>query len=238
MNLLDFQNNIIDDIYAKKSSVMPEIYALNTKTALKNQLESVYPVCQKIVGNKFFYKACDEYIHKNCLKSYDLTFYGQTFSEHLNKIILNLELSIRDKIKYLPDLAKWEWGIHFAQCGPNNHNFFKYPEDLLNINLDDKEIISPKNSTLIYSNYGIEAIWQAHESDWIKNQDFELQINLGAYYWFIGLVNNQLEIQTLTQSEFQILTKIKSVGISECHMEPDLNNNLVDSLHKGRLILV
>ena len=102
--------------------------------------------------------------------------------------------------------------------------------------------ISSVNGDLINQ---IEKIWQAHQSNEINNPHYELTIEMGEYYWWIGLVDSQLLKQRISHSTFLLLSDIKNKGIlpalegvAEKGLEVNATTDLVISLQKGRLILL
>lgn len=250
MNLLQIQLNMLQNIYSDSLKASHNIYTNNTKMALSHHLETVYPVCYQWVGEQFFKKACFEYIQQYYLTEYDLTFYGAFFSDFLDNIIqhkLDKNAKKKEALACLPDLAKWEWAIHQAQCGPNYVNLFLEADKLknLNLNFDEQDIIFPKGSTLLESNYPIEKIWQGHHTNQIQQTEIELNRVSEKYYWWIGLSNNHLLKQSLSQATFLFLNEIRGRGIlaaidwvAEIGLEIDVVEDLVSSLQKGRLILL
>lgn len=248
MNLLQIQLNMLENIYTDKLSDKKKIYSTNTKIALSAHLEMIYPVCQQWVGESFFKKACFDYIQKYPLSHYDLTFYGTLFSAYLKDLVENKLPKNADKnniLDCLPDLVKWEWALHFAQCGPNHINRFREPIDRAEIDFEKVEIGLPNGCSLIYSTYPIEKLWLVHESKEINHPDFDLKLNQGEYYWWIGLVDGQLLKQSISQSTFLLLNEIRHRGIlaaidrvTEITLEINVIDNLVNSLKEGRLILL
>ena len=81
------QLEMLEHIYAGNLKSKQAIYCSHTKATLTSHLEAVYATCYKMVGSSFFKKACLEYIQHYYLTEYDLTFYGEFFSEHLTDII-------------------------------------------------------------------------------------------------------------------------------------------------------
>ncbi len=239
---------MLENIYTGSVNQKQSIYSNHTKTTLANHLQNIYIVCHKMVGASFFKKACLEYIEKYYLTEYDLTFYGEFFSEHLADIIkykLSKNEIKKESLNCLPDLAKWEWAIHQTLCGPNYFNALNHADILLETNFKNKNIAFPSGCTIIQSIYPLEKIWCAHQSDEINQKEYVLNIEYGEYYWWLGLVEGKLLIHSLTKLTWLFLNEVKNKGLmpvleqaSETNQYFNLIDILVDLLRKGQLILL
>lgn len=239
---------MLEHIYTGSLNQQQAIYHTHTNVTLANHLESVYITCNKMVGVSFFKKACLEYIRQYCLTEYDLTFYGEFFSTHLANIIehkLPKTYIKNEGLNCLPDVAKWEWAIHRALCGPNNFNVFNHVDFLSDLDFKNKQVVFPEGCTIIKSDYPLEKIWRAHQTKAINQKEYVLNIQCGEYYWWIGLVENDLLIQPLSKSTWFFLHEVKCKGLSVVLENTaiadhtiNFSNELVESLRKGRLILL
>lgn len=241
------QLEILESIYKSSLDKKKAIYSSHTKAALTNHLEEIYITCFKMVGPSFFKKACLEYIQQYYLTEYDLTFYGEFFSAHLKDILehkLPESYIKKSSLKCLPDLARWEWAIHKALCGPNYFNLFNHADELLDLDLKNKNIILPKGCTLIQSCYPLEKIWDVHQSNKINQNEYVLNIECEEYYWWVGLVESKLVIQSLSKPSWFFLDEVKNKGLMpvieealETNQHDSFIKNLVNSLREGQLIL-
>lgn len=248
MNLHQLQLEMLENIYTGSLNQKQAIYSNNTKIALANHLQTIYIVCHKMVGTFFFKKACLDYIQQHYLTEYDLTFYGEFFSENLTNIIdhkLPKNYIKNEGLNCLPDLAKWEWAIHQALCGPNYLNLFNHADVLTDANFKNRQVVFPPGCALLKSSYPLEKIWRAHQTNEINQRDFILNIECGEYYWWIGLVESELLIQPLSKSAWLFLNEVKNKGLmpvleqaSETNQYATLIDILVDLLRKGQLILL
>lgn len=246
--LYDIQLEMLENIYSGSLNQKQAIYSSHTQVTLSSHLETVYTTCFKMVGLSFFKKACLEYIQQYYLTEYDLTFYGEFFSGHLADIIaykLPITCNKNEGLNCLSDLAKWEWAIHKALCGPNYFNLFNHADELSELDFKNKNIVLPEGCTLIQSSYPLEKIWHVHQSNEINQNEYMLNIECGEYYWWIGLVESKLLIHSLSKSAWLFLNEVKSKGLmpileqaSEINQRLNLTNNLVSSLRDGRLILL
>jgi hypothetical protein len=241
------QLEMLESIYTGSLNQEKAIYSSHTKAALTSHLEAIYITCFKMVGPSFFKKACLEYIQQYYLTEYDLTFYGEFFSQHLKDILehkLPENYIKKSSLKCLPDLARWEWAIHKALCGPNYFNLFNHVDELLDLDLKNKNVVLSKGCTLIQSSYPLEKIWDVHQSNKINQNEYVLNIEYGEYYWWIGLVESELLIQPISKSSWFFLDEVKNKGLMpvleqalETNQDFTFMENLVNSLMKGQLIL-
>ena len=144
-------------------------------------------------------------------------------------------------LKGLPDLAQWEWAIHLAQCGLNHINHINHIGSKA---VDKKNMLFPSGSSLVHSYFPLEEIWAVHKNKKIDQAGFMLKLNLEPKYWYIGLLDGELSIQSIIASEFFVLENIKHKGIDatiaheiKSHQYLDIAENLAESLRQGRLIL-
>ena len=241
MSLHELQVSMLAQIYSRRFQSAQNIYIHNTYIALSTHLQSIYTVCHQMVGPVFFKKACYDYIQENRLKTYDITFYGEGFSHFLAYILENKLPGSIDKnsvLKGLPDLAQWEWAIHFAQCGLNHINHIGSKA------VDKKNMLFPSGSSLVHSYFPLEEIWAVHKNKKIDQEGFMLKLNLEPKYWYIGLLDGELSIQNMTASEFVLLANIKNKGSDatiaheiKSRQYLDIVKDLAESLRQGRLIL-
>ena len=122
---------------------------------------------------------------------------------------------------------------------------FNHAKVLSNLDFKSKNIVLPEGCTIIESVYPLEKIWRAHQSNEINQNEYVLNIECGEYYWWIGLVENELLVQPLSKSAWFFLNEVKNKGLCATleqllavnhHINP--TQDLVDLLRKGQLILL
>lgn len=87
-----------------------EIYQSNVRSALRDTLKQIFPVCLRIVGENYFSQIADRYIRKHPSTCSNLNAYGQHFSSFIQTLLT--QRSELSDFPYLSDLAKLEQLYH------------------------------------------------------------------------------------------------------------------------------
>ena len=139
-----------------------DIYRNNTRGARVRALETIYPVCQTILGDETFRAIAGEFVTADAIGSYDLNRYGETFPRHLRGLIEAGRLP--DEFGYLEDLAGLECKYHAAYYADADPAFdferFEY-------RVHDGEPVYLRPSTtlrLLATAYPIFEIWQLNRA--------------------------------------------------------------------------
>ena len=130
------------------------IYQNNILSNLQDVLGSVYEVCKKLVGEKYFRKIARQFIDQHKSKSGNLDDYGAEFPEFIK------QKESDHKLVYLSQLASLEWQFHqayFDDIAPEIklETLQKIPqEDYFNLSFT----LSP-SAKLINSQFPLYKIW-------------------------------------------------------------------------------
>ena len=184
-------------VFGAGQSVSPreQIYRNNVFISLTGALADIYPVVQRLVGEKFFAQLARRYIRAHPSRSGNL----HDFGKQLTRFITSLSGSIG--LPYLADVAALEWAcheaFHAAEAAP----------------LDFSRLINPENAKaplhpaarLVASRYPVLAIWQANQAD----EPGLVDLDAGAD-WLVVL-RRELEVEILrsTQGEFALLAALR-----------------------------
>jgi Putative DNA-binding domain len=147
------------------------VYRHHVFTTLTAALQSTYPVVCRLVDERFFGYAADQYIRSSLPESPCLIEYGASFAGFL------AEFEPCRALAYLADVARLEWALHSAvhaeESAPLDTTALgALPhEDLprLRFRLDPA-------LTLLSSPWPVDEIWRANQPD----ADPALEVNLGA----------------------------------------------------------
>jgi len=221
--------NFLIDTPKLTTDTQISIYSNSINNNLINALSNIYPVCEKLVGNNFFYVIASEYIKNYPSASPDLADYGKHFSQYLS-----LKHTI-NSVPYLPDIAKLEWAYHRAFHAKNE----------LQLNMDilakytAEQLTScifslPESHVLLTSNYPVDEIWKINQTE---NVD-ELALNYKPVYLYLFRKQHEIHIDKINKIEFMYLQKINShqpfLNICEHFSETaDMSALLVKSLQLG-----
>lgn len=174
------------------------IYRNNVVGNLSNSLKLIYPVCCKLVGEKFFVATGLKFINQFPCLSPDLGDYGEQFADFLAdfKPVKNLP--------YLSDIARLEWHWHRVFCGEDTkvldfQALGKIPQE----KWGDLIFYLPKNSVLLESIYPIHKIWQVNQSD---NQSNEIvSLDEGGVKIFLWRQGYDMRIDLPKDEEWELL---------------------------------
>lgn len=90
------------------------VYRNNMHHNYCEALRAVYPVVERLVGERFFDYAADSYLHRYPSASGDIHGFGNQFHQFL------LEFPPAAQLAYLPDVARLEWAMHEVFHAPDH----------------------------------------------------------------------------------------------------------------------
>lgn len=90
------------------------VYRNNMHHNYCEALRAVYPVVERLVGNRFFLYAADSYLRRFPSTSGDIHGYGDQFPRFLSGFPPAAQLA------YLPDVARLEWMMHEVFHAPDH----------------------------------------------------------------------------------------------------------------------
>jgi len=184
-------------VFGAGHSVSPreQIYRNNVFISLTGALADVYPVVQRLVGEKFFAQLARSYIRAHPSRSGNL----HDFGKHLPGLITSLSSSIG--LPYLADVAALEWAcheaFHAAEAAP----------------LDFSRLINPENAKaplhpaarLVASRYPVLAIWEANQAE----DPGPVDLDAGGDWLIVVRRDLQVEILRSTAGEFALLAALR-----------------------------
>ena len=203
-SLREAQLEFAGRVFGAGQSVSPreQIYRNNVFISLTGALADVYPVVERLVGEKFFAQLARRYMRAHPSRSGNL----HDFGKQLTGFITSLSGSIG--LPYLADVAALEWAcheaFHAAEAAP----------------LDFSRLINPENAKaslhpaarLVASRYPVLAIWQANQAD----EPGLVDLDAGADRLVVLRRELQVEILRSTPGEFALLAALREdVGLGE-----------------------
>jgi hypothetical protein len=197
------------------------IYAGGYVGAILQVLREVYPVCLKLVGDRFFEAMGEYFIVRYPSVSPDLHDYGSEFSEFIKTFPPAASLP------YLGDVAHLEWLYTQAFHGSDSIEF-----DLNSlIALDPREWgriqfhLQPQ-AFLITSIYPIHRIWEVNQPDYTGDDYVDLgEGGVNLIVWRKGL---EMHIDILSDPEYFFLEKISTGSRFEAICAFCLEENISD----------
>ena len=184
-------------VFGAGHSVSPreQIYRNNLFISLTGALADVYPVVQRLVGEKFFAQLARRYIRAYPSRSGNLHDFGSAFAR--------FTLGVEDlkSLPYLPDVAALEWAcheaFHAAEAAPLDFSRLTDPENA-------KAPLHPA-ARLVASRYPILAIWEANHAE----EPGLVDLDAGADWLVVLRRELRVEILRATPGEFALLAALR-----------------------------
>lgn len=197
-------------------------------------LSETYPVCKKLVGEKFFDAMAYQYIQVTPSLYYDLNTYGKSFAEFIE------QFKPAQDLVYLPDTARLEWAISqsFSAINTSPSNLHQL-DKLTDQQHEHIQFLLEPSSFLIQSPYPIDLIWNNNQDN--QDSNTNIQLDDGTTYLIVWHRHFQLQIETLTEQQWTLLISLKAKQtLSEVcetweHTYPDvdINNILTVAIQQG-----
>jgi hypothetical protein len=197
----EFKQNIIADRLPAEKSL--DIYRNNVFGSQTDALRGVYPVIERLVGEKFFETTAHHYIRQYPSHSGDLHDYGQEFAIMLD------ELPTVQSLPFLKDMARLEWVCHRAF----------YAADHPPLNIEQLQTIPQEKYPrlkfelnpaiqFIESEYPVHLIWEVNQPDF----EGEPRVNLdeGGIRLMAQRKNYRVSLQPLDLADWEFLLALKS----------------------------
>lgn len=173
-----------------------KIYQDSINAAKLNNLSSTYPVCQKLVGDHFFWGCARLYIKQSKHSDPNFNLFGGDFAEFLSGF------KPVEQVPYLPDVARLEWAYQQATNAPTYTPCHK--NAFINLNEAENMLLQlPPNSTLLDSPYPILKIWEVNQEEAPKT---EIHLDQGGVKCLVWQKGYDINIDVLSGGQYQFLS--------------------------------
>ncbi len=213
-------------------NLLPEqqlaIYKNNVQGALQKSLSQIYPVCKKVLGEKYFKQIANIYIRNYPSKHYDLNLYGEYFFD-----FMNLQFIQREELKdfpYLSDLVQLEWFYHqvyFAAQG-SVFDFFAYSQLSEQEQAGSVFQLSPCLK-FISSDYPIVSIWQLNQ----EQTDTQQTLSSGLERCCVFRNNNHIKLILIDTKVYTLLSLINGGSTLAELVKKDVDSRLSELIKQG-----
>lgn len=140
-----------------------DIYRNNTLGTLKQTLADTYPVCEMLVGTRYFKQLSTAHVRQYPSIDRNLDHYGSEFSQTLQQLIQQ-----REELKalaYLADIAQLEWLLHQSYYAPNRRPFDFEQFSTLNEEQQTQIVFKLADDIrLMESPHSVYDIWISHQN--------------------------------------------------------------------------
>jgi len=172
-----------------------QIYRNNVFISLSGALAEVYPVVQRLVGERFFAQLARRYVRAHPSRSGNLHDFGRELARFM------LQVQDLKDLPYLPDVASLEWACHEAFHGAEAAP------------LDFSRLINPENAKaplhpaarLVASRYPVLAIWEANQAE----DPGVVDLDAGGDWLVVHRRELQVEMLRSTPGEFALLAALR-----------------------------
>ena len=179
------------------------IYRRSITASLNRALREIYPVCCRLVGERFFDAMGKEYQRQFASRSADLAEYGSEFAAFIS------EFRPATELVYLADVARLELACHRAFHAADEGSIDLAALD--NISEDDKPRIVfhlPVSASLLASKYPVHHIWQVNQPDF-KGDD-RVNLDEGGVKLIIWRQGYAMRLDPLESCHWDLLREIQA----------------------------
>ena len=170
-------------------------YRTNVVSNFRDTLRIVYPVVERLVGERFFNRAADRYMRVHPSASGDLNRFGECFADFLDTWPPARELP------YLADVARLEWLVEESLHAAERESL--RPTDLAAVPPDRQELLTfdlHPSCRLLVSAYPIHRIWQVSQPD--APGDAAVDLAEGGVFLLVLRHGHEVAIETLDHGAF------------------------------------
>lgn len=140
-----------------------EIYRHHVLATLTDVLEAMYPVVCRLVDERFFGYAADQYIRHHPPSGPCLFEYGETFADFLASFPPCRDLA------YLPDVARLEWAMNVAEHADDAASLDgRALQELDAADTPRLRFACVPSLTLLESRWPIDRIWRANQPNVVE----------------------------------------------------------------------
>ncbi len=157
------------------------IYRGSVHGILTQAMGTNFPVCKSLVGDKFFDQMCKHFIDQYPPNTSFFAEYGDRFSDFTRTF------EHTQSIPYFHDISRLEWARHAIWHQQENNTFDLSSLTELSEKEQNKIVFKLADAVrLIKSEYRIDDIWFAHQSDdseheFLENIDVDQPVKLFIY---------------------------------------------------------
>ena len=174
-------------------------YRESVLAGMIDALAETYPVCKRLVGERFFDAMALRFIRRHPSQSPDLNEYGVEFGEFIDNF------SPAESLPYLGDVARleWVWQKVFDGAEPEPGNLQQL-ESVADSHTDLLRFKLRSNCYLLESDFPVHFIWQVNQDDKEESvDDGPIDLDSGGVRLFVWRQGLEMRIDMLTEAEWQ-----------------------------------
>ncbi|MBV1880808.1 MAG: DNA-binding domain-containing protein [Pseudomonadales bacterium] len=217
------------------SAELLEIYRGSAQAGLQSALSDIFPVCERLVGRRFFLGLVSHYLKVHPSQSFDIGELGACFPQFLKENALQLNI---EELPYLGDVTQLELCWHQVQDQSLESAAVNNLQALSEVDEDQQAAIRftlSASTRLVNSIYPIFRIWQANQQSATDTDDINVMEGGGAVFiWRDLLFKLRMESVSETVSSWmQALQQNLTLGeIELMHNDNSINQNASDQIEQ------
>lgn len=181
------------------------IYQTNMRSALQKTLAQIYPVCHKIVGEKYFRQLARYYINEQPSEDSNLNNYGENFSDFVQ--FQCQQRSELNDFSYLSDLVRLEWFYHSIYYAAEGAVFdLSAFSQLTPAKQASCSFLLAPQLKFMASKYPVLSIWNLNQQE----EGLQQLLNTNAENCCVFRENNSLKIIQINDSIYRLLKNIEA----------------------------
>ena len=215
-----------------------KIYQNNAFQALLSSLQSSFPVCQTVVGERCFEQLAQQYCNRYPLKDANLNHYGAQFPRLLADEIKQHQAFTG--LEYLPELATLEWTLKQGYYAQDRSDYVRQPQVR---SLDELALLSEAQQQqavlllqpdieLLSCHYPVQRVWLKHQAT--AEQNHTASCDSPVSYLLIFRDRFKVSFRQISTPQAQLIMAIKQ-GMSLGQLtstDVDLSE-LTQLIHQG-----
>lgn len=220
ISLLELQQAFADAVFGKEESPCPAqcvcrqelpetafgIYRSSVLGNYRKTLGAVYPVVERLVGERFFAHAADAFARRTPSCHGDLNRYGEEFADFL------AGFPGAQGLAYLPDVARLEWAVDAVfnaadPCPPN----LALLTSLAESGEEGVTFLLGDHCRLLRSPWPVDRLWALNQPGVAWDEGFS--IDSGPVALLVRREGYDCAIEPLQESEFALLAALND-GLS------------------------
>ena len=164
----------------------------------RKALSAVYPVVEKLVGERFFDHAAEAYARREPSRHGDLNRYGARFGDFLAGFPGAAELA------YLPDTARLEWAMEdaFHAADSPSQSF----EHLTEADWAELRLTLAPSCCLLASPWPVHRLWELNQPGVEWDDDFDIES--GGVRLLVRRSGFEIELEPLDEGAFVLLNAL------------------------------
>ncbi len=179
-----------------------EIYRNGVLGSLTQALADTFPVCQRLVGEKFFDGLAYHYVCDAKSQTPDLSDFGESLPSFIE------QFEPAESLPYLSDVARLEWCWHRAFHAEDDSAFDFETFSLLSEEQQSTVVFClPCSAHLLSSAYPTDRIWEVNQPEY--NGGLEVDLDDGGVQLLVWRQGFVQRIDRLSDDEFLLLEKLR-----------------------------